>query len=446
MEKRLVILGAGESGTGAAILGKKKGWKVFVSDNQKIKQKYKDVLIHADIDFEEEKHSGEIILQADLVVKSPGIPDTVSLVKTIRKQGIPVISEVEFAFRYTTATIIGITGSNGKTTTSLLIYHLLNKAGKNAGLAGNIGRSLALDVAYADHDILVVELSSFQLDGIIDFKPNIAILLNITPDHLDRYEDDFFRYADSKFRIALNQVHTDFFITNLDDPVIKQILPQKNIKSRVIYFSQQHQPPACQAFIHEKKKELHNNINSFTMTLESLALQGRHNIYNSMAASIIGSIFNIRKEVIKESLIDFKNIDHRLEYVATVHGVSFINDSKATNVNSTWYALESQSKPVIWIAGGVDKGNDYSLLNELVKEKVRILIALGDDNEKLINAFSDDVEEVVSVSNIYEAVQLSLLMANKDETVLLSPACASFNMFENYEERGNKFKEAVFQL
>lgn len=444
MKKKISILGGGESGTGAAILADKKDWKVFLSDKGQIKQKYKNVLKH--IEFEEGKHSEDKILRSDLIVKSPGIPDHIDLIKKIKRKGIPIISEIEFAYRYCQAKIIGITGSNGKTTTTLLTWHILNKAGLNTALAGNIGKSFALQLAENQFDYYVLELSSFQLDDIKDFKADIAVILNITPDHLDRYQNNFQNYVDAKFKILNRQTKNDLFIYNDDDPVIKKGISNRDIQSQSIPFSIQHKILGTGACLHQNDIEINNNTKILSMTLESLALQGRHNIYNSMAASIIGSSLGIRNEMIKESLIDFKNIEHRLEYVATIHGNTFINDSKATNVNSTWYALESQSKPIIWIAGGIDKGNDYSLLKNLVREKVKMIISLGDDNEKLVDAFKDEVDEIAVAHHMDEAVNLALLMSSKGDTTLLSPACASFNMFENFEDRGNKFKEAVMKL
>lgn len=445
--KRLVILGGGESGVGAAVLGMKKGFDVFLSDKGKLKDKYKDVLLKNKIEWEEEKHTEELILNADEVVKSPGIPDSSELVKTLNRKGIKVISEIEFAGRYTKAKKICITGSNGKTTTTLLTYHILKKAGLNVGLGGNVGESFAMQVAENDFDYYVLELSSFQLDGMFEFKADIAVLLNITPDHLDRYDYKMEKYADSKFRITQNQTKDDAFIYCVDDPVTMSMIEGKNIKAKQYPFSIK-QKVEQGAFLDENKQLIinTNNTNPLNMTIQELALQGKHNIYNSMAAGIAGKLVEIRKETIRESLSDFHNIDHRLELVGNVHGIEFINDSKATNVNSTWYALESMENPVILILGGVDKGNDYSMLKDLVKEKVKAIICLGADNKKIIKAFKGMVETIVEAHSAPEAVAQAYKIGKKGDTVLLSPACASFDLFENYEDRGTQFKQAVKAL
>ena len=446
-KEKIVILGAGESGAGAARLAKKMGFEVFVSDKGKIKEKYKNVLSQADIDFEEGKHTESKILKADEVIKSPGIPDTVPMVRKIREKGIPVISEIEFAGRYTDAKMICITGSNGKTTTTLLTWHILNKAGLNAGLAGNVGQSFALQVAEKEFDYYVLEISSFQLDGLFGFKADIAVLLNITPDHLDRYDNDFQKYIDSKFRITRNQTEEDAFIYCLDDPVITKELEKRiDLKAKQFPFSINRQLAQEGAWTEENNLIVNIKPNLMQMTLEKLALQGKHNIYNSMAAGIAARILDIRKDIIKESLADFQNVEHRLEHVARIHGVDFINDSKATNVNATWYALESMQNKMVWIAGGIDKGNDYSLLKKLVKEKVKAIICLGKDNSNIINAFKNDVETIIETTDMEEAVKLGIFLGKMDDVVLLSPACASFDLFENFEERGNKFKEAVNRL
>ncbi len=445
--RKLVILGAGESGAGTARLAKKKGFEVFVSDAGKIKEKYKDVLSQAEIEFEEGKHSESRILEAIEVVKSPGIPDKIPLIRKIRKKQIPVISEIEFAARYTDAKKICITGSNGKTTTTLLTWHMLKKAGLNAGLAGNVGKSFAAQVADHAFDYYVLEISSFQLDGMFDFRADIAVLLNITPDHLDRYDHKFQNYVDSKFRITQNQNASDAFIYCMDDPVIlKEIEHRQNLLARQYPFSIFQQPPDEGAWIKNNQLIVNIKPNLMQMTLEKLALQGKHNIYNSMAAGIAGRILDIRKDIIKESLSDFQNVEHRLEHVARIHGVDFINDSKATNVNATWYALESMQNKVVWIAGGIDKGNDYSLLKDLVKKHVKAIICLGKDNTNIINAFKNDVETIIETTDMDEAVKLGLHFGKMDDVVLLSPACASFDLFENFEERGNKFKQAVNRL
>ncbi|MEZ5195417.1 MAG: UDP-N-acetylmuramoyl-L-alanine--D-glutamate ligase [Bacteroidales bacterium] len=446
MKKRIVILGGGESGAGAAVLAQKKGFEVFVSDFGNIREKYKNVLTHFDIKFEEGKHSESLILNSDEVIKSPGIPDTATIIKNIKGKNIPVISEIEFAARYTKATKICITGSNGKTTTTMLTWHILKKAGLNAGLAGNVGQSFALQVAEKDFDHYVLEISSFQLDGMFDFKADIAILMNITPDHLDRYDYQFANYVQSKFRIIQNQQKEDAFIFCADDPVIMKEIQQWDIKAKKYPFSIQQNIEGTGACLKENRMIINTQPNLFIMTLENLALQGKHNIYNSMAASIAARILDIRKDKIKESLADFQNVEHRLEFVARIHGIDFINDSKATNVNSTWYALESVQKPIIWIAGGIDKGNDYTLLSDMVKSKVKAIICLGVDNKKLMDAFEDHVENIVETRSMDDAIKYALFLGKRDDTVLLSPACASFDLYENYEERGNKFKAAVASL
>ena len=445
--KRLVILGGGESGVGAAVLGTKKGFDVFLSDKGKLKDKYKNVLLKNKIEWEEEKHTEALILNADEVVKSPGIPDSSELVKVLNRKGIKVISEIEFAGRYTKAKKICITGSNGKTTTTLLTYHILKKAGLNVGLGGNVGESFAMQVAENDFDYYVLELSSFQLDGMFEFKADIAVLLNITPDHLDRYDYKMEKYADSKFRITQNQTRDDAFIYCVDDPVTMSMIEGKNIKAKQYPFSIK-QEVERGAFLKENKQLIinTNNKNNLSMTIQELALQGKHNIYNSMAAGVASKLVDVRKETIRESLTDFHNIDHRLELVGNVHGIEFINDSKATNVNSTWYALESMENPVILILGGVDKGNDYSILKDLVKEKVKAIICLGADNKKIIKAFKGMVETIVEAHSAQEAVAQGYKIGKKGDTVLLSPGCASFDLFENYEDRGTQFKQAVRAL
>ncbi|MBN8696633.1 MAG: UDP-N-acetylmuramoyl-L-alanine--D-glutamate ligase [Bacteroidetes bacterium] len=444
--KRLVILGGGESGVGTAVLAQKKGYEVFLSDKGKLKDKYKDVLSKYGIQWEEEQHTEALILNATEVVKSPGIPDKVELIKKLKEKGIPVISEIEFAGRYTKAKMICITGSNGKTTTTLLTYHLLQKAGLNVGLGGNVGKSFAMQVAENEFDYYVLELSSFQLDGMYEFKADIAVLLNITPDHLDRYEYKLENYAESKFRIIQNQTKNDAFIYCIDDEVTMQTIKNKKIKAKQFPFSIK-QKVEQGAYLENNQLIINtNNTNPLFMTIQELALQGKHNIYNSMAAGVTGKLVEIRKETIRESLSDFHNIDHRLEVVGNVHGIEFINDSKATNVNSTWYALESMNNPVILILGGVDKGNDYSMLNELIKEKVKAIICLGTDNKKIIKAFNGMVDTILEAHSAKEAVAQAYKLGKKGDTVLLSPACASFDLFENYEDRGTQFKQAVRAL
>lgn len=446
-EKRfLAVLGAGESGTGAAILGKKKNFEVFVSDKSKISEKYKKVLSHHKIRFEEGQHSLDEILRAEEVVKSPGIPDSVPVLRQIREKKIPVISEIEFAGRFTNAKKVCITGSNGKTTTTLLVHHILKNAGIHAGLAGNVGSSFALQAAEMDFDVYALEISSFQLDGMFDFKAEIAVLMNITPDHLDRYDYDFQRYVDSKFRILNNQDQNDAFIFCQDDPVIRKELEKRSIKAKMYPFSILEQIRGEGAYLRENKMVININRTEVTMTLEELALQGKHNIYNSMAAGIAARILDIRKDNIKRSLSDFQNIEHRLEHVSTIHGIDFINDSKATNINSSWYALESVSEPIVWIAGGIDKGNEYSLLKDLVKKKVKAIVCLGIDNSRIHNAFADLVPAIIDTRSATDAVKKAFALAEHGDTVLLSPACASFDLFSNFEDRGRQFKNAVKEL
>ena len=443
--KRIVILGAGESGAGAAILAAKQGFDVFVSDFGEIKHQYKLLLDKHHIRWEEKQHTESLILNADEVIKSPGIPDKAPMVKALREKKIPVISEIEFAGRYTKAKMICITGSNGKTTTTMLIYHILKEAGLNVGLAGNVGDSLALQVAEKNFDYYVVELSSFQLDGMTEFKADIAILMNITPDHLDRYNYEYQNYIDSKFRIIQNQTEKDAFIFWNDDPVIRNELKKRNIQSAIYPFSLEKEEKT-KAFIENNQLIINTLNNIFTMPASELSLTGIHNTYNSMAAGLAASIISVRKENIRQSLQDFQGVEHRLEYVATVRDVKYINDSKATNVNSCWYALQSMRTPVLLILGGTDKGNDYSEIEELVKEKVTGMIFLGVDNEKLHLFFDGKVEKIADARSMQECVQAAYNMAKPGETVLLSPCCASFDLFENYEDRGNQFKVCVRNL
>lgn len=440
------ILGAGESGTGAAILAKKQGLCPMVSDKGSIKEKYKNILITERIAYEDGKHSEEIMLQSDEIIKSPGIPDNLPFLVDARKKGIPVISEIEFASRFTQARLIFITGSNGKTTTTFLTHHILRSAGFNAGIAGNVGQSFAWQVAHQDYDHYVLEISSFQLDGMFNAKADIAILLNITPDHLDRYDYDFTKYTASKFRVILNQTPNDAFVYCQDDPVIREFLFNRAISPKTYPFTAGGKDFTEGAYIQDNQLFFKIKEKEFTMTLEELALQGRHNLYNSMAAGIAGRLLDIRKDTIKQCLSDFQNIEHRLESVASIHGVEYINDSKATNVNSTWYALESMHKPVIWIAGGLDKGNDYSSLAPLVRTKVRAIICLGIDNEKIKKVFSEDVETIQEYQTADEVVKAAYHIARRGEVVLLSPACASFDLFENFEDRGNQYKKAIRNL
>jgi UDP-N-acetylmuramoylalanine--D-glutamate ligase len=447
VNKRIVILGSGESGVGAALLANAKGYDVFVSDKGEIKEKYKNELIENQIAFEEGKHTEAFILNANEVIKSPGIPDKVELIKKLRSVNIPVISEIEFAGRYTNAKKICITGSNGKTTTTLLTYHILNKAGYHVGLGGNVGKSFARQVATENYDYYVLELSSFQLDGMYDFKTDVAILLNITPDHLDRYEYKFDNYALSKFRITQNQTNADAFIYCSDDEVISKFMGIVKPSAKCYPFSIKNQIQKEGAYLENETQIIINiNQNQLTMTIEELALQGKHNVYNAMAASIASRIVDVRKDIVRESMTDFVNAEHRLEFVATINGIEFINDSKATNVNSTWYALESMVKPVVWIVGGVDKGNDYNQLIDLAKSKVKAIVCLGTDNQKIIDIFSSVVETIVEAKSAKEAVAHSYQIGKKGDVVLLSPACASFDLFENYEDRGMQFKGAVRSL
>jgi UDP-N-acetylmuramoylalanine--D-glutamate ligase len=446
MDKRIVILGAGESGTGAAILAKRQGYDVFVSDNGIIKSKFKEMLFDYEIAWEEEKHTERFILDADEVIKSPGIPERSPVIQAIRKKGIRIISEIEFAARFTDAKKICITGSNGKTTTTSLIHHMMRKAGLNVGIAGNIGRSFALQVAEDNYDYYVLELSSFQLDGLYEFKADIAILLNITPDHLDRYDYNLQEYVDSKFRITHNLSEDEFFIFCSDDEITIKELEKIVLKARQLPFAHRKKDKEV-AFIddEDRLRVEFDNVN-FAMSVSDLILKGKHNQYNSMAAGIAGNVLKIRKDLIRESLMDFQGVEHRLENVLKVHGIQFINDSKATNVNSTWYALESIQTRVVWIAGGIDKGNDYNQLMDLIKEKVKALICLGKDNGKLHEAFDGVIEAIEDMDNMKEAVRTAYFLAANGETVLLSPACASFDLFENYEDRGWQFKEAVREL
>ncbi|MBK6283535.1 MAG: UDP-N-acetylmuramoyl-L-alanine--D-glutamate ligase [Draconibacterium sp.] len=445
MKNRIAILGGGESGVGAAILAQKEGFSVFLSDMGKIKEKYKNVLSNYKIDFEEEKHSTEKILNAELVVKSPGIPDKAPLIIQLKEKGIQVISEIEFAGRYTNAKTICITGSNGKTTTTLLLYHILKNAGLNVGLAGNVGKSFAWQVAEENFDIYVIEISSFQLDGIYECTADNSILMNITPDHLDRYNYNFQNYIDSKFRIIQNQTKNDFFVICADDEVTQNEIKKRNIIPAIISFSLG-EPGENSAGVKNEQIVINIHKNQFIMSILDLAVQGKHNTYNSMAAGIASMILEIRNEQLRESLSNFTGVEHRLERFLKVHGIEFINDSKATNVNSTWYALESIGKPIVWIAGGVDKGNDYAMLKGLAKEKVKAIVCLGKDNQKIHDAFKGVVKNIVDASSMDEAVKAAYYLARNGDTVLLSPACASFDLFENYEDRGTQFKQKVRNL
>ena len=443
--KRLVVLGGGESGVGTAILGKQKGYDVFVSDKGAISKKYKEVLIHNEVVFEENQHTESKILNADVVMKSPGIPDKVALIQKIIQKSIPVISEIEYAAQFTTASIIGITGSNGKTTTTLLVHHILKNAGLNVGIAGNIGDSFAQQVAEHSFDNYVLELSSFQLDGIEKFNPHIAILTNITPDHLDRYEYDFNKYIDSKFRITKNQTASDFLIYDADDEAINKWLLENKTSAKLVPFSLE-KKMEYGAYVEDNNIIINITKDKINMPISTLSIKGKHNTKNAMAATMAAQLLKVRKQNIKESLEDFEGAEHRLENVAKVREVEYINDSKATNVNATFYALECMEKTTVWIVGGVDKGNDYNDLLPLVREKVKAIVCLGLDNEKIKGTFGNVVDIIVETAGAEEAVKVSQKLADKGEAVLLSPACASFDLFDNYEDRGRQFKKAVRSL
>jgi len=439
--KNIVILGAGESGVGAAMLAVQKGGLVFISDKSQIKKVFQDELTELGIEWEHGQHSMDRILNADLIIKSPGIPEKTPVMTAIREKGIKVISEIEFGGYYSTGKTICITGSNGKTTTAMLTHHILKKAGFDVGLAGNVGFSFAKQVAEGDHDWYVIELSSFQLDDMYDFHAHVSILTNITPDHLDRYDDQMQNYVDSKFRILQNQTQNDWFIYNADDPIISTEMKKRNPQVNLAPFSLKEEQSLGG---YAKDKQLIININQqFAMSIHELALKGKHNTQNALAAGIAARLVEIRKDIVRESFEDFTNVEHRLEFVAKVNGIEFINDSKATNINSAWFALESMESPTVWIVGGVDKGNDYSELTALVREKVKAIICLGEDNQKIIDAFTGIVETIVEAKSAMEAVAYGYRLAQKDEIVLLSPACASFDLFDNYEDRGNQFKRAV---
>jgi UDP-N-acetylmuramoylalanine--D-glutamate ligase len=443
--ERLVILGGGESGVGTAILGKKKGFEVFVSDFGKIKEKYKQVLIHHEIKWEEGGHTEAKILSATSVMKSPGIPDNAPIVKKLKEAGIKVISEIEFASKFTDALIIGITGSNGKTTTATLTYELLKQGGLNVALGGNIGKSFAEQVSEDRYENFVLELSSFQLDGIEAFTPHIAVLTNLSPDHLDRYDYNYENYIASKFRIAMNQTKDDYFIYDADDEEITTWLAKNPIRSQLLPFSVKKELKHG-AFIKDKEIIITIDNNNLTMPIASLEIQGQHNQKNAMAASTIATLLKIRKATIRECLENFQGVEHRLEKVLKINNVMYINDSKATNVNAVYYALDSMETPTVWIVGGVDKGNDYKELLPLVNEKVKAIICLGVDNEKIINAFGNVVDMMVETQSMEQAIKAAYRLAERGDTVLLSPACASFDLFENYEDRGRQFKEAVRHL
>lgn len=443
--KRLVVLGGGESGVGTAILAKKENFDVFLSDMGQIKDKYKQLLEEHGIAYEEGQHTEELILNADEVMKSPGIPKKAALIQKLEEKGISIISEIEFASRYTDAKIIAITGSNGKTTTTSLMFHILKQAGLNVGLGGNIGKSFAKSVAEDNFDYYVLEVSSFQLDDIkIDFKPYVAILLNITPDHLDQYNYQFDLYAKAKFRITENQDENDYFIYNLDDPKTMEMIEQIDIRAHRKPFTMM--DATNEAYANNELFRVNDSNGDFTMLVNDLGLIGKHNVSNSLAAAVAAKIIDINNEELKKSLSDFKSVEHRLEPVLTIGGIDFINDSKATNVNATYFALESMTKPVVWIVGGTDKGNDYNEVLPFVKKKVKAIVCLGVDNAKIVDFFSPYIDTIVETNTMKDCVEQSYKLATKGETVLLSPACASFDLFNGYEDRGDQFKENVRKL
>ncbi len=446
MIHRFVILGAGESGVGSALLAKQQGYEVFVSDGGIIKEKYKQELFDNGIEFEEGTHTAEKILNANEVMKSPGIPDKNEMVKAIRAKGIPVISEFELAYRFKgNSKIIGITGSNGKSTCTSLIYHICKSAGLNCALVGNIGYSIAKQMAEDPKEWYVAEISSFQLDDIINFRPDVAVLLNITEDHLDRYNYQFENYINAKFNIIKNQTSSDYFIYNLDDEVITRKLELLNPNTNPLPFSMKHEVKKG-GYIKGDQMMLRIQEERVSMSIYDFALKGKHNNYNTMAAGIATATIGIRKEKIREAVKDFQSLEHRMEFVATVRGVEFINDSKATNINSTWFALESMNKPTVLILGGTDKGNDYTLMEELVQQKVKAIVCMGLDNKKIIEAFKDKVPTIIETDSAKKAVNAAFRLSTKGDVVLLSPACASFDLFKNYEDRGKQFKEAVKEL
>lgn len=449
MKQRLVILGGGESGTGTAVLALKQGFDVFLSDKGKLKDKYREELMSLSVSFEEEQHTESLILNADIVIKSPGIPPTAPLILKLREKNIPVIGELEFAARYTHAKLICITGTNGKTTTTMLTYHIFRNAGLNVGLGGNVGKSFARQVAENQFDYYVLEVSSFQLDDMYDFRADVAILTNITPDHLDRYQYELQNYVNSKFRILQNMKPEGAFIFNADDAITQTEMNKRQFAMRLLPFTLKEALPngfSEGAWVDGEQLHIHINQNTLTMKMTELALQGKHNAANSMAGGIAASLFELRKESIRESLENFENVEHRLEFISKVNGITFINDSKATNVNSTWFALESMNAPTIWVAGGTDKGNDYTELLPLVKGRVKAIICLTKDSSKIRKAFEGIVDTIIDVSTAEQAVRVGYELGREGDTVLLSPACASFDLFENYEDRGRQFKAAVRKL
>lgn len=445
MKRNIVILGSGESGVGAALLAKKMGYEVMVSDKSQITRKYKIELEEAQIPYEEGSHSMDKVLAADEIIKSPGIPEKAPIIKEIRQNNIPIISEIEFGYRHAKGKIVAITGSNGKTTTTNLVYHILKNAKLDVAMGGNVGYSFARIVAEGEHDYYVLEISSFQLDDIKTFKPYISVITNITEDHLDRYDYKLENYVASKFKITQNQDSNDYLIICSDDEETNNYLENNKINTTMIPFSWSHQTSEG-AYTYKNEMIIQIQKKKFSMILQELALSGRHNTYNSMAAGIVSKLLGVRNDIIRDSLQDFKNLEHRLEFVTTVRGVDFINDSKATNINSTWYALESMEKDIIWIAGGVDKGNDYTVLQELVSKRVKAIVCLGKDNEKIHQAFSSVVGCILDTTSAEEAVKTAYNLAQPGEVVLLSPACASFDLFDNYEDRGRQFKAAAYSL
>lgn len=444
MAEKIVVLGAGESGVGSAVLAQKKGFDVWVSDKSAIKQKYKDMLVKYNIPFEEQTHSEDKILDADEVIKSPGIPESADIIKKIRAKGIHIISEIEFAGRYTSAKTICITGSNGKTTTTMLTYFILSHAGYNVGLAGNVGKSFALQVAEDNYDYYVIELSSFQLDGMYDFRADVAVLMNITPDHLDRYNYEFQNYIDSKFRILQNLTQEQYFVFWSEDPVIKKELAKRDVTASLAPFGVDKENNV--AWVDDKNLNV-NYMNSFSLPIDDIYIKGIHNLYNSMAASLAASVVGVSSDVIRQALKMFKGVEHRLEYVDTINGVRYINDSKATNIDSCWYALHSMTTPTVLILGGTDKGNDYNDILDLVKQKVHTLVFMGVDNTKLVKFFSENSDiPFVDTHSLKDAVDACFRSAKNGDTVLLSPCCASFDLFKNYENRGELFKEEVRRI
>ena len=444
--KSLVVLGAGESGVGAAVLGEALGMRVLVSDNGPVPDKYRAQLLRRGIPFEENGHSEKRVLSADYIVKSPGIPPYAPLVKAAAEKGIPILSEIEFAGWFTNSKMVCITGSNGKTTTTMLIYHILKKAGLNVGLAGNVGRSLALQVAEEPHDVYVIELSSFQLENMYEFKANIAVLLNITPDHLDRYDHKMENYARAKFRIVQNQKADDYFVYWMGDPIVAKQVAAMQSEATLMPFSDEYEPESVAWMDEDGIVHFEVPGETWDIPRDKISLPGKHNLYNSMAAGISASLLRIKRDTIKEALGDFEAVEHRLEFVRELDGVKWVNDSKATNVNSTWYALESMRTPVVLILGGKDKGNDYSEILPLVKEKVKAIVCMGKDNTKLLDFFGKEVAEIRDCHSLTDAVAACRELTSKGDTVLLSPCCASFDLFTSYEDRGRKFKDAVNEM